>query len=108
MQSVPAQDWVVDADTDKPLSAPWVFAGSGFWTEESSGKRYYMAEVGDFICVSNFSTAMLDVTIESTSAAEGLLFKANTEAIPPLGTPVRLILSVHKEDAKEKKRDQKD
>jgi hypothetical protein len=38
-----AQEWVRDAKTKKPMEQAWVFAGSGFWTDEKTGKRYYMA-----------------------------------------------------------------
>lgn len=91
-QQVRAQEWVKDARTGKPIAHPWVFAGSRFWTDEETGKQYYQAEGGDFICVSNFGTAMLDIPIESSQANDELMFEAFTERIPPLGAPVRLIL----------------
>jgi hypothetical protein len=87
-----AQEWVREVESKKEMSLPWVFAGSGFWTDEQTGKRYYMAEDGDFICVSNFTTATLDVPMESSQSNEGLLFEAFTERIPLLGTRVRLVL----------------
>jgi hypothetical protein len=74
------------------MTHDWVFAGSGFWTDEETGKRYYMAEQGDLICVSNFTTATLDVPIESSQSNEGLLFEANPDRIPEAGMPVRLVL----------------
>lgn len=74
------------------MTHPWVFAGSGFWQDEETGKEYYKAESGDLICVSNFSTAMLDIPIESSQVNDGLMFEANTEKIPRLGTPVRVVL----------------
>jgi hypothetical protein len=74
------------------MSHPFVFAGSSFWTDPETGKQYYQAEAGDFICVSNFSTAMLDIPIESSQANTELAFEAFTERIPPLGAPVRLVL----------------
>lgn len=96
-QSAPAQHWVNrrtpgSEAAEKQMTQKWVFAGSSFWTDESTGRRYYQAEAGDFICVSNFSTAMLDIPVESSQANEELLFVANTKQIPPLGTPVRLVL----------------
>lgn len=94
-----AQDWIRDARTKKPMKQNWVFAGSGFYTDPDTGKRYYMAEAGDFICVSNFATATLDVPIESTASTDGLLFEANPDRTPELGTPVRLVLSVKKKEA---------
>src|SRR5688572_18857985 len=92
-QKVRAQEWIRELRTKKQMELPWVFAGSGFWLDEESGKQYYQAEAGDLICVSNFSTAMLDVPAESTNANAGLFFEAFTERIPPLGTPVRLVLT---------------
>ncbi|MFV2069023.1 MAG: YdjY domain-containing protein, partial [Pirellulales bacterium] len=88
-----AQQWIRNARTGKAMSQGWVFAGSGFWTDEQTGKKYYQAEGGDFICVSNFPSAMLDLPIESSQANDALLFEAFTKQIPPLGTPVRLVLT---------------
>jgi len=88
-----AQQWVRNVRTGKAMSHQWVFAGSGFWTDPQTGKKYYQAEGGDFICVSNFPSAMLDLPIESSQANADLLFAAFTEHIPPLGSPVRLILT---------------
>ncbi|MEM6330096.1 MAG: YdjY domain-containing protein [Planctomycetota bacterium] len=92
MKSTPAQQWVRDVESGKAMSQVWVFAGSGLWKHPDTGEEFYMAEGGDFICVSNFGSAMLDVPAESTQANGGLLFEAFTENIPPLGTPVRMVL----------------
>jgi hypothetical protein len=92
-QSTRAQEWVREDESGKVMTQPWVFAGSGFFVDEQTKKRYYMAESGDFICVSNFTTAMLDIPMASSDSNEGLLFRANTEKIPPLATPVRLVLT---------------
>ena len=71
----------------------WVFAGSQFWKDPDTGDEYYQAEGGELICVSNFSTATMDLPVESTQSTAELLFEALTENIPPVGTEVRLILS---------------
>jgi hypothetical protein len=97
-QSIKAQDWIRDLSTDKAMTHPWVFAGSGFWKDERSGEMHYLAEVGDFICVSNFSTATLDIPAESSQVNDGLMFEPFTEKIPPLGTPVRLVLKPRLKD----------
>lgn len=97
-----AQDWILDIESKKAMAHPWVFAGSGFWVDEETGQRYYRAEGGDFICVSNFSSAMLDLPIESSQANSALLFRAYTERIPPLGTPVTLLLKPKLEKQKDK------
>ena len=91
-QTAKAQDWIRDLKTGKAMTYPWVFAGSRFWTDEETGKQYYQAEGGDFICVSNFGTASLDIPVESSQSNDALEFEAFTEHIPPLGTPVRLVL----------------
>lgn len=87
-----AQDWVQDADTGKALNHPWVFAGSGFWVDEKTGQEHYLANQGELICVSNFSSAMLDLPIESSDKGGQLLFNAYTERIPPLDTQVTIVL----------------
>ena len=92
-QTVRAQEWVKYAKTGKAMSHDWVFAGSGFWTDEETGKKHYQANAGDLICVSNFPTATLDLPVESTQANAGLLFVAFTEKIPPRGTKVRVVLT---------------
>jgi len=88
-----AQDWIRDTKTGKAMDQPWVFAGSGFWEDETTGTKTYLAESGDFICVSNFPSAMLDLPVESSQANEALLYEAYTQHIPPLGTRVRLVLT---------------
>jgi hypothetical protein len=98
-----AQEWVQDARTGKPLKHPWVFAGSRFWRDEQTGKELYLANMGELICVSNFSSAMLDLPIESSDKAGQLLFTACTERIPPLDTPVTIVLTPKPAKAAEKK-----
>jgi hypothetical protein len=92
-ETVRAQDWIKDISTKKPMAYPFVFGGSLFWSDPETGKKYYQAERGDFICVSNFGTAMLDIPVKSSAENDELAFQTFTEKIPPLWTPVRLILS---------------
>ena len=98
----PAQQMILNVKTRKPMQYDWVFAGSGFWQDEADGERYYLAEAGELICVSNFSSALLDLPIESPQDNAQLLFEANTDQIPPLGTPVRLLLTPQAGEAKPK------
>jgi hypothetical protein len=87
------------------LEAKWVFPGSGFYTNPETGKKFYLAEDGDLICVANFSSAMLDVDVTSTSqGTDNLLFEAWTEKIPEQGTAVTLELVPVFEDAAVKTR----
>ncbi len=75
----------------KELDAEWIFGGSGFYTQKD-GTQWYQAEAGNLICVSNFSDAMIDVSVESSAANDARLFEPYTERIPPLGTPVTVEL----------------
>ncbi|MBM4095132.1 MAG: hypothetical protein FJ276_37855 [Planctomycetes bacterium] len=93
LKRVRAQEWVKYIRTGKALDYPWVFAGSLFLMDEAAQERYYCADGGEMICVSNFSTAMLDLPVESGDANDNLMFAAFTENIPPLRTPVNLILT---------------
>ncbi len=78
----------------KSMAFPWVFAGSQIVEDGSAGRPRYLADgEGDLICVSNFPSAVLDVPVQSTDSNAALLFEAFTERIPPLGTPVTLILT---------------
>ena len=102
-QRVPAQKWINDAK-DKPLKYSWVFGGSRFYKDEETGKEIYLAEDGDLICVSNFTTATLDLPIPSTADAGNQLFYANSDAIPQMDTVVRLVLKPQLDDKKEPSR----
>ncbi|MFK7735474.1 MAG: YdjY domain-containing protein [Pirellulaceae bacterium] len=106
-QTIDARKWIREAGTkDKILDRNFVFAGSTMWKDPDSGKEFYQAESGDLICVSNFSTATLDVPIESSAkAAAGLLFDVFKPRVPPRFTPVRLVLQVV--DGKKKQESQK-
>jgi hypothetical protein len=101
-QTARAQEWIKDIGTGKAMAHPFVFAGSSFWTDPEDGKQYYRAEGGDFICVSNFGTAMLDIPVKSSPSDFALEFEAFTERIPPLGTPVRLVLKPEAQQRKAK------
>lgn len=89
---VDARKWVRRIETKEELSEPWVFSGSSFWTDPEGGTEHYSANAGDMICVSNFSTAMLDVPFASSADAGNVLFEPFDERIPIRGTPVRLVL----------------
>jgi hypothetical protein len=94
-QAIDARKWVRQLGSeDKTLEVNWVFAGSSLWKDPETGEQRYMAESGDLVCLSNFTTATLDVPIQSSQANSGLLFIANTDLIPPETTPVRLVFKV--------------
>lgn len=91
---VPARNWVRNVRTKRALDQDWVFGGSITVADpiDRARKPVYMANEGDVICVSNFETAMLDLPIESSAVNDDLQFEAWTERIPPLETPVLVIL----------------
>ena len=89
----PAQDWVRVMKTKKPMTHDWVFAGSMFFDNpDDPTKKFYAANSGDVICVSNFETALLDLPVNSPKDNDELQFEAFTERIPRLGTKVMVIL----------------
>lgn len=93
----PAQNWVVRAKDGKLLSNDWVFAGSfkgKATTAMGEEFVYFGANDGRVVCLTNFSTALLDLPIESMDSdpnSENLGYKANTAVIPPPGTKVRAL-----------------
>lgn len=94
-QKIDTRKWVRQVGTDdKILDTNFVFAGSIMWKDPDTGEERYMAEGGDLICVSNFSTATLDVPMKSSQVNSGLLFAAFTDRIPERETPIRLVLQV--------------
>ncbi|MEM9366151.1 MAG: YdjY domain-containing protein [Planctomycetota bacterium] len=92
-QVVDAREWIQNVQTNQSMKPDWVFAGSGFWKDPESGTEHYMADSGDMICVSNFSTSMLDVPMESSAQEADLMFMPFTDRIPKSDTPVRLVLA---------------
>tara|TARA_R110002049_G_scaffold27321_2_gene94248 strand:- start:463038 stop:464270 length:1233 start_codon:yes stop_codon:yes gene_type:complete len=90
--SVDARTWVQKMGDKQAMKAEWIFAGSGFWKDPSDGRDYYQADGGDMICVSNFSTAMMDISIASSAESDHLMYEPATDKVPERGTPVRLVL----------------
>jgi hypothetical protein len=108
-----AREWVRDAKTRKPLAIDWVFGGSFFFEppdrdgeKDKEKRQLYAANGGDVVCVSNFGTAMLDLPVASSPENEELMFEANTERIPELGSKVEVVFEPQpeKKDAKGEKR----
>ncbi len=89
---VDARKWVLKVGAETEMKAEWVFSGSGFWKDPADGREYYRADGGDMICVSNFTTAMIDVNTPSSADAGQLQYFPFTDRIPPRGTPIRLVL----------------
>lgn len=80
-----------DDSQPREMTAEWVFVGSGF-IDQPGGKKAFMAEDGDVICVANFINAVIDVNTQSSESASNLMYEAYTERIPPRDTPVTIEL----------------
>jgi hypothetical protein len=86
IQKAPAQKWIRNIKTKKPMSVDWVFAGSGI------RNGFFLADSGDFISVLNLQSAVLDIPIKSEGAIESRSYEGAVDQIPPQGTPVTVIL----------------
>jgi hypothetical protein len=90
--TVPAQQWIRNLKTKKDLDQDWVFAGSHLLKDpDNPNKAFYLANQGDFICVANADSAMLDLPVMSAKNPEDRLFEPFTDRIPPIGTKVEVI-----------------
>jgi hypothetical protein len=91
---VPAQQWIRNVKTKKDFHTDWVFAGSMLIEDplDKTKKPFYAANDGDVITVVNFEGACVDVPFLSTKDNAELDFEAHTDRIPPLKTPVAVIL----------------
>ena len=90
IQHARAQDWLKNVHTGKPLQSNWVFAGSGFWKDETTGKEYFQAEGGYLVCVANTPSALLDLPIPSTGDLDSREFQP-ADSVPPKGTAVTIV-----------------
>lgn len=106
-RTVRAQEWARNVKTQQEMTFPFVFGGSGFYVDETTKQRHYLAEEGDFVCVSNFPTAMLDVPVQSSQGNDSLLFEVFTERMPPAKTPVTVYLTPKLKKKDDKKAEEK-
>jgi hypothetical protein len=93
-KTVNARSWLKNAKTGKELDCDWVFAGSMLIANslDKDAPKYYLANDGDIICVSNFDSALLDVPIKSSKDDADRGYEAWEDRIPPVGTEVTVIL----------------
>jgi hypothetical protein len=91
----PAQEWIWNNKTKKPIEADWVFAGSMLIKDPDrpNDPPFYGANSGEFISVSNFPYSMLELPVEITKDDANLFYEAKTERIPPLFSKVWVILA---------------
>jgi len=91
IQKQDARQWV-KTEKNVPLTRDWVFAGSQLYDDAFTKKKRYAADDGDLITVANFSSAILDLPIESSANDADRAFTTNTDQIPPVGTQVLVAL----------------
>ncbi len=85
----PLENWLSGVETKRtPPSLPWVFAGSRTFEDG----EFAADDEGTVICVVDFDTALITVGALHSADNEELWLEANTEEIPPLGTPVTLLI----------------
>lgn len=102
----PINEFVRDSNTKKNLdSNRFVFAGSAI-IEPEEREPFYAADVtGDIITLVSFPEEMIAMPTAASSSNENLLWEADTESLPEVGTPVKLrIHAAKKPDEKPKGR----
>lgn len=84
-----AWSWVIESEYARsPAARPWVFTGS----ERLPDGGLAADRSGAGVALVNMPDALLALTRSHTLADAELWTLANTRAIPPVGTPVRLVL----------------
>jgi len=74
-----------EAEVARPIE--WVYVG-----RPEKNMRLAADREGTVVCLSNFPEAVIDVPFESTAVNADLLYEANPNVVPPVGTPVELVL----------------
>lgn len=93
-KEVSAKEFILNERTGEVLKDDWVFCGSRLWTDPNDTSYVeYQADGGFMICVTNFPSAMLDLTIESSTSDASRMFVANPDKIPSLGQPVLIVIT---------------
>ncbi len=89
VQSYPAWKLLRFAGTETSLVRPleWVYVG-----RQSPEALAAADQEGTVVCVSNFTEAVIDVPFESTGVNANLIYEANPAVVPPVGTPVELVI----------------
>jgi hypothetical protein len=95
----PAQDWIRDREKTKKekkdVTIPhgWVFAGSRELVDPCDpNRKFYAANSGDVISISNFPYSMLEMPVEISKDDAFLTYEARTEKIPAQFSKVWVIL----------------
>ncbi len=98
----PAQEWVSNIKTKKTMTDDWVFAGSRLVKnpDDPTAPPFYSANNGSVLALSNDFDSMLDLPVQVSKDDAFLIYRANTEKIPPVTSKVWLILEPEPEKKK--------
>jgi hypothetical protein len=84
-----ACDWMWDVAADRPMGyTPWLFTGS----QRMEDGAFYADYEGTIVTVVDFPSSLLSLPVSHSSSDDALWLRANTAAIPPIGTKVTMIL----------------
>ncbi|MCK4298771.1 MAG: hypothetical protein KAX80_04520 [Planctomycetes bacterium] len=91
-----AEELILNVKTKKPMEpAGWAFVGSRFIQADPQGKEVYAAALtGAVITTYHDPTTVLDNP--RPTGGDDTLFVVNTSVVPPVGTPVRVIVEPEK------------
>jgi len=89
LKEVPAWKLLRLTGSEVEVSRPieWVYVG-----RPEKNMLVAADREGTVVCLSNFVEAVIDVPFESTAVNADLLYEANPDVVPPVGTPVELVL----------------
>ena len=90
VKTIDGKQWILDIDTQKPMTHEFVFGGSIEEPNPNGGRPRYLADDGELICLASFSTSTIDLRIPDQDAS--LFFEANTPLIPPVNTQIYTII----------------
>ena len=90
IKTIDAKQWILNSDTQKPMTTPLVFGGSYSEPQFEGEQPRYQANDGELICLANFSTSTIDLHVSKEDT--DIFFEANTPLIPPINTQVYTII----------------
>ena len=90
VKTIDGKQWILNTDTQKPMTQEFVFGGSIEEPNPNGGRRRYLADAGELICLASFSTSTIDLRIPDENTS--FFFEANTPLIPPINTQIYTII----------------
>ena len=95
----PIGSWIIGATDERPFpEVTWVFAGSAFaenpeWMEP--GEHYVADLTGSIVGLVTFGDEVIgfEQVMADQESVEAMQWQVNTDHVPPIGTPVTLVLT---------------